>query len=236
MDLLSELVEKLRKAYGERLVSVVLYGSAVSGNHHAKYSDYNILCVLDRVTPREMAQSEEVFRWWREKGNPSPLLLTEDEVVQSTDCFSVEFHDIKAQHRLLHGKDVIGPLQVDYSFYRAEVEHELRAKLLRLRQKAAGMLSDHDMLRRLMADSLSTFCVLFRHALNLSGADAPAEKREIIAHAGRAFGFDTQPFNKLLDLREERIKLRDFDPVTHLPVYLQGISTVVEAVDRLEKK
>ena len=34
---------------------------------------------------------------------------------------------------------------VDNSFYRAQVEHELRAKLLRLRQKASGMLSDADL-------------------------------------------------------------------------------------------
>ena len=236
MDILTELVEKLQKAYGDRLVSVVLYGSAVSGNHHAKYSDYNVLCVLEQITPREMEQSEDVFRWWREKGSPSPLLLTEHELASSTDCFAIEFHDIKTQHRLLHGKDVVAPLAVDYSFYRAQVEHDLRAKLLRLRQKAAGMLSNQDMLRRLMADSLSTFCVLFRHALNLTGAEAPLAKRELIAQAGRAFGFDTQPFDKLLDLREERIKPRDVDPAAQLPAYLQGISAVIDAVDRLEKK
>src|SRR5690242_18254497 len=134
MDILAQLVEKLRKAYGESLVSVVLYGSAVAGNHNAKFSDYNVLCVLTQVTPAEMGRSEDVFRWWRERGSPSPLLLSENEVMSSTDCFAIEFHDIKAQHRILYGKDVVGPLQVDDSFYRAQVEHDLRAKLLRLRQ------------------------------------------------------------------------------------------------------
>src|SRR6476659_5501239 len=157
MDILSQLVEKLQKAYGESLVSVVLYGSAVSGNHNEKFSDYNVLCVLTRVTPREMAQSEEIFRWWRKQGSPSPLLLSEDEFSTSTDCFAIEFHDIKALHRILFGKDVVTPLAVDDSFYRAQVEHDLRAKLLRLRQKAAGMLSSEELLQRLMADSLSTF-------------------------------------------------------------------------------
>ena len=45
---------------------------------------------------------------------------------------------------------MISALVIDDSFYRAQVEHELRAKLLRLRQKAAGMLSDQDLLRRLL--------------------------------------------------------------------------------------
>ena len=236
MDLLSQLVEKLQKAYGESLVSVVLYGSAVSGNHQPRFSDYNVLCVLAEVTPREMARSEQVFRWWREHGSPSPLLLSEREFMTSTDCFAIEFHDIKSQYRILYGKDVVSAVAVDDSFYRAQVEHDLRAKLLRLRQKISGMASSEDLLRRLMADSLSTFCVLFRHGLHLNGLEASMDKRQVIAQAGRAFGFDTRPFEKLLDFREERIKPRDFDPAAYLPGYLQGIGAVIEAVDGLEKK
>jgi len=33
-NVLNQLLEKLTKALGGRLVSVVLYGSAASGNHH----------------------------------------------------------------------------------------------------------------------------------------------------------------------------------------------------------
>src|SRR3982751_2047108 len=171
--LLTQLVEKLKGAFQDRLVSVVLYGSAVTGDHQPMFSDYNVLCVLSGIARRELAASEPIFRWWREQGSPAPLLLTEREVAACTDCFAIEFHDMQRDHRLLHGKDVIAGLAIDDSFYRAQVEHDLRAKLLRLRQKASGMLSDGDLLRRLLLDSISTFCVLFRHALILHGMDAP---------------------------------------------------------------
>ena len=236
MDILAQLVEKLRKAHGDALVSVVLYGSAVSGNHNARFSDYNVLCVLRQVTPHEMAQAESVIRWWRERGSPSPLLLGEQELATCTDCFAIEFHDIQAQHRILYGKDVVTPLTVDDSFYRAQLEHDLRAKLLRLRQKAAGMLSSPDLLRPLLADSVATFCVLFRHALHLCGAEPPVERREVVAAASRAFAFDAAPFERLLDVREQRIKPRDLDAAACLPGYLEGIGAVIAAVDRLEKK
>ena len=229
--LLNQLVEKLRKVYGDRLVAVVLYGSAAAGDHQAKFSDYNILCILTEVTPLELACGEEIFRWWRGQGSPSPLLLSEREVAGSTDSFPIEFRDIRSQHRLLFGKDVITALTMDDRFYRALVEHELRAKLLRLRQKAAGMLSDRDLLRRLLADSISTFCVLFRHALILHGDPGPATKREVIARARERFGIDTHPFERLLDLREERIKPRELDGANLLASYMKGISTVIEAVD-----
>jgi hypothetical protein len=233
--LLSQLIGKLQKAYGERLVSVVLYGSAAAGDHNADFSDINILCILSEISSRELAAGEEIFRWWREQGSPSPLLLTENEVLTSTDCFAIEFHDIQRQHRLLHGKDVITTLPIDDSFYRAEVEHDLRAKLLRVRQKAGGMLSNPDLLRRMLLDSVSTFCVLFRHALILRGIDAPLLKRDVIQCAREVFAFDATPFEKLLDVREGRLKPREIDPVLLLASYLTVISQVIDAVDKIEK-
>jgi hypothetical protein len=232
---LTRLVERLQTAYGERLASVVLYGSAAGGEHHARFSDFNVLCVLTEITPRELAAGEDIFRWWREEGSPSPLLLTETELAGSTDCFAIEFNDIKRQHVLLYGKDLVSDLAVDHSFYRAQVEHDLRAKLLRLRQKAAGLLSDAALLRRLLLDSLSTFCVLFRHALALCGEEAPLKKRDVLQRAGARFGFDPLPFERLLDVREERIKPRDAEPAALLAPYLAGIAAVIDAVDRLEK-
>jgi hypothetical protein len=232
--LLTQLVGKLQKAYGERLISVVLYGSAVTGDHQADFSDINILCVLSEVSPRELAAGGEIFRWWREQGSPSPLLLTEHELVTSADCFAIEFHDIQRQHRLLHGKDVITPLRIEDTFYRAQVEHELRAKLLRVRQKAGGMLGNPDLLRRMLLDSVSTFCVLFRHAMVLAGGDAPVLKREVIRRARETFGIDATPFERLLDVREGSLKARDLDPVQLLGSYLKEISQVIDAVDPIE--
>jgi predicted nucleotidyltransferase len=233
---LGQLVERLQKAYGERLTSVVLYGSAASGDYNGKFSDLNVLCVLREITPRELADSTPVVRWWREHGNPSPLMMSEDEVKTSTDCFPIEFHDIRERHRVLYGQDVASNLAIGDVFYRAQVEHDLRAKLLRLRQKAAGLLgNDKDQLRTMLADSVSTFCVLFRHALLLEGAEAKFGKREVIAQAQERFGIDTAPFETLLDVREGKIKPKQFEPAALLAEYLKQIQTVIDAVDRLEK-
>ncbi len=233
---LTQLVEKLQAAYGENLVSVVLYGSAASGEHHARFSDFNVLCVLTRLTPRDLAAGEDIFRWWREQGSPAPLLLTEAEMEKSTDCFAIEFFDIKRQHVLLYGRDVISGLAIGGAFYRAQVEHDLRAKLLRLRQKACGTVSDKKLLLRLLLDSLSTFCVLFRHALALAGEEAPLKKRETIERAGERFGFNPRPFLELLEVREERLKPRQVDAAALLGPYLEGIGAAIEGVDRLEAR
>ena len=233
--LLAQLVERLKKAYGDRLVSLMLYGSAAAGNHHDKFSDLNILCVLSRITTLELEQSEPIFKWWREHDSPPPLLLSEEEITTSTDCFPIEFHDIQARHRLLAGRDVVTSLAIDYSFYRARVEYELRAKMLRLRQKAAGVLSDNDVLLRLMADSISTFATLARHAVLLAGGEAQWGKREAFAACKEKFGRDPSPFSTLLELRDGSKKPKQVAARPLLESYLAQVTALVNAVDRLEK-
>ena len=233
--ILSELVERLSKAHGPMLVSVVLYGSAAAPEGKDQRSDLNVLTVLRRITPVELEQAEPVFRWWREMKNPAPLLLSDAEVRTATDCFPIEFHDIKERHRILFGEDVVAALDIDDSFYRAQVEHELRAKLLRLRQKAGGVLGERDLLITLLADSISTFCVLFRHALRLAGEAPRFGKREVVHAARERFAIDAAPFETLLDIREGKLKAKAVDPKPLFPEYLAQIQVVVDAVDRFEK-
>jgi hypothetical protein len=230
---LDQIVDRLKSSLGDRLVSIVLYGSAAAGDCQQGYSDLNVLCVLSDITPRDLLSVAPIFSWWRGLGNPAPLLLTRAELSTSTDCFAIEFHDICARHRILHGENVIENLPVDDSFYRAQVEHELRSKLLRLRHKAAGVLADRTLLGRLLADSLSTFCVLFRHALILHGSDAPHEKREVAAKAAEHFQLSPEPFERLFELREGKPAGRELDMEKLLADYMSQISTVIEAVDRL---
>src|SRR5580704_1421996 len=162
-DKLQELVDRLKHAQRERLLSVILYGSAAAGEHNEHFSDLNVLCVLTRVSPAELADAEPIFKWWRAQGHPSPLLLSEEELRTSTDCFPIEFHDMQERRRVLFGPDPIKDLVIEKVFYRAQVEMELRTKLLRLRQKAGSVISDKQALLRLMIDSVPNFLVLYRH-------------------------------------------------------------------------
>jgi predicted nucleotidyltransferase len=233
-DKLLELVDRLKQAQGERLRSVILYGSAAAGEHNEHFSDINILCVLTRVAPAELAASASIFEWWRKLGNPSPLLLSEEELRTSTDCFPIEFHDMQERRRVLFGPDAIADLVIDRTFYRAQVEMELRTKLLRLRQKAADVLSNKPALLRLMIDSVPNFLVLARHALLVSGLPSGFRKREVVRHLPD-IGVDATPFDTLLDLRDQSKLAGDVDPAALFASYLKQIEALVGHVDQLDK-
>jgi hypothetical protein len=232
---LNQLTARLKSTFGDRLVSAILFGSAASGDWNQKASDLNVLCVLSQLSSRELLESEPIFRWWREQKNPPPLLMTANEVRSSTDCFPMEFRDMQNHRRILAGSDIIAEITVDRSFYRAEVEHELRSKLLRLRQKAAEVLSRPKNLIALLTDSVSTFCVVGRHALLLSGRDARWAKQDIVADFEKVLGIPFDAFKTVLNVRAAGKLSNGFDAVLLFEKYLKEIEALVTFVDRIDK-
>ena len=226
---LNELVDRLKKTFGDRLVSVILYGSGAGGDKD-RFSDLNVFCVLSKITPAELADSEPIFRWWQQRKHPAPLLMSEQEVASSTDCFPIEYRDMKERRKVLFGKDAIEGLVIDESFYRAQVEVQLRSKLLRLRQKAAGVFHDKELLGSLMADSVSTFLILARHMLLLSGEEVSHDRHQIAARLAP----HTAIFQALLDIREGRRKPGSADTALFAE-YLSAVQALVDTVDKLQK-
>lgn len=232
MDELKELVQKFERAFQDRLVSVVLYGSAAGDQQHDKFSDFNVLCVLKEITPRELSEAEPILKWWRDHNHPSPTLMSEEEVHNSADCFPIEFRDMKDRRKVLFGPDLIADVKIENGFYRAQVEHELRAKLFRLRQQGARVLSDPVALLKLCVDSVGTFCVLGRHALVAAGMEAKTQRRAVVHQISDALKMDVQPFEILLDIREDKSGVDPGDPGELFAKYLDCVRRLVEFVDK----
>src|SRR5207248_5982144 len=108
--LVSEFVEKMRTAAGGNLTSVILYGSAAEGEFHPEYSDVNLLCVVRDTSFASLSKIAAAVEWWRKKKHHPPLVLTEKELKDTADVFSIEFIDMKQRHRILYGSDVLGHL------------------------------------------------------------------------------------------------------------------------------
>jgi hypothetical protein len=147
----------------------------------------------------------------------------------------MEFHDMREFRRVLFGVDLIKDLIVENTFYRAQVEHELRAKQIRLRQKAAEALTRPDRLLKLLTDSVSTFCVLGRHLLILSDNPPRWKKSEIVAGLEAALNIPMKTFREILAARETGKLPQGVSSVSLLEGYLQETDALVRFVDGLEK-
>jgi hypothetical protein len=220
------------QALGERLRSVVLFGSAPAGDFLEGVSHYDLLVVAEPLGQAELEALAPVIRPWRKAGNPLPLLFTPEQLAASTDAFAIELLDMQDARRVLHGDDLIVGLQVDPAHMRIHLERELMGKSLLLRDRYVLAAGDERMIVTLLTDSLSTFLVLFRSALRLFQPEAPKKKLEALRALTGHIDLDPQPLLTIHDLKVNGGKSAGIDIPGLFGQYWRAIDEVTRAVDR----
>jgi predicted nucleotidyltransferase len=203
---IDEFVQRVQQAAGENLESIVLYGSAARDDFSEHYSDLNLLCVVRDAGAEALYRLAAVVEWWSKAGgHRSPLFLTADELRDSADVFAIETLDIKTDHRILVGTDVLAGIEVPMNLHRVQLEHELRTMLFRLRQHFLLFADNEHELQEVLAKSVSSLVVLLRHAIIALGHEpSKGTKRQWSAQAGQLLRLDVAAVDAALDLREGR--------------------------------
>lgn len=231
---LEELVKQLSAVYSSGLHTVVLYGSAAAGEHIPKKSDYNVLVIVDKLDLESLGREAAIARAWAEGGNPPPLTLTLDEWRRSADIFAMEYADILERHRVLHGTPPFDGITVNRTALRHELEHEAMGKLLALRQGILAAGGDRKRLLELLSASLSTFMVLFRATIRLSGDQPPSDYEVLSGRVADLTGgkLDATPFVRVVRHVRGTEKLTEQDVTAVLAGYLAGAQQLVAHIDR----
>jgi hypothetical protein len=230
---INDFVSRLQQAAGTNLESVILYGSAAAGEYHPEYSNVNLLCVLKDTSLAKLLPLAPAVDSWTKQKHPAPLMITREELERSADVFAIEFVDIQRRHRALFGPDPLAALQIPMQLHRAQLEYELREKLILLRQRLMLTAGDEKSTWELMLRSLPAFTTLFRHALIAQGQPVPTTKREAVKALANMLSFDASPFEHLLDIREQRAESKQFQALEVAGRYLAAVEQVTAAVDRM---
>jgi len=230
---IDEFVSRLRQGAGENLQSVILYGSAASGEFHPEFSNVNLLCVVREASYATLSALAPVVEWWKRQKRHVPLVLSGEELQRSADVFSIELLDMQRRHRVLFGTDVLEGLTIPMHLHGAQVEYELREKTILLRERLLVAGTNKKQLWEVLLGSLSTFVTLFRHALIALGETPADSKRETIQALAKKIQFDASAFLTLLDVRERKADQKQFDAGDVFARYLAAIQQVTAAVDRM---
>lgn len=228
-----EFTEDLKKAYGNNLESVVLYGSAADGEFHSGRSDLNTIIVLKNIAPVEIARSNKALKKWVKSGNPLPIFFTSEIIDGAADVFPIEFSDITARNKVLYGNDVFAKINIDGRNLRHQCEHELRSKMIAFRQRLA-LLSDRPKeLIELMLESSSSFFAIFSGVLRLSGVIPARSKKEVVEQITKLVDADIAIMLEIIEVREKNRIWRKEEAMEKIEQYLTSIEAVIRYVDRL---
>jgi hypothetical protein len=228
---IDEFVKRMREAGGANIESVILFGSAVSGDFHPGLSNLNLFCVLRDASFQALRALTPAAKWWDGQKQPPPLCMTRLELERTVDVFTIELLDMQRHHRVLFGEDVLKDLRIPMDLHRVQVEYELREKLVLLRQHVLLASESDSRLWDLLQHSVSSLLTLFRHALIALGQAAPATRREAVQALAQRLDFDASVFLRVLDVREKKAEAKKIDVRELASRYLAAVEKVAAAVD-----
>jgi predicted nucleotidyltransferase len=229
-------IDDLKATHGRNLASVVLYGSAAAGGDFVRnQSDYNLLIALHKIAPEDLRAAQAPMREWSRLGHSVPVYFTVSELQNAADVFPIEFHQMEQARVVLYGEDVLAALKISDEFLRHQTEYELRSKLIKLRRAFIPASASGQSLITLMANSLPDFITVFRAVLLLHKVASPIAKPEIVAATARHLKINSEPFEKILNFKENKsAKTLDDKSANQLFAdYMQQIENVIEAVDKV---
>jgi hypothetical protein len=225
----------LRTTHGDNLASVVLYGSAAAGDQVELRSDYNLLIVLNRITPEDLRLAQAPMREWQRLGNPLPVYFTVEELSDAADVFPIEFHQMANARIVLFGRDPFEFVKLSDAHLRHQAEYELRSKLIQLRRLYIPASVSVEKLSHLMSDSLASFASLFRAVLMLNGKEPPIGKPDCVWATAKLLRLDPKPFEQIFAIRATgELPANDEEANELFGAYMAQIEHVVEAVDETQ--
>jgi len=204
-NMLDDFVRALKGSFGEDLVSVILYGSASSGEYSEKHSNINAVIILRDAGIRNLRKAQALVSKNRFSAI-NPLFFTEDYIKRSTDVFPIEFLDMKENHTVLYGKDLLKDIDIDTKNLRFQCEQELKSKLINIKRaylKSRDRVFFEKMLFKFFTSSLH----ILRNIIRLKTGRAVYSKEEIIRDAAREFRINEDIFMRIWDAKRKGSRL-----------------------------
>ena len=193
--LLADFVNRTKDIYRDELASVILYGSAASGEYSAKHSNVNIALILRDTSLASLSRIAPLLNKYKFR-SLNAVFFTEAYIKNSTDVFPIEFLDMKENHKILYGNDLLTALKIDIKNLRFQCEQELKSKILNMKRAYLAHIKDSDLDRLLLKLFTSSLHVL-RNILRLKKGSVAYRKEEILDGIAAEFHIDTSGMKKI---------------------------------------
>jgi len=229
--MLDSFVLGLKNIYGEGLLSVMLYGSAASGEFTKKHSNLNLAVLLNDTSLANISRSSKLINRYRFR-RITPVFFTEKYIERSTDIFPIEFLDMKENHALLYGKDFAAGLKIDLKNLRFQCEQELKSKLIKIKNAYVAHERSAD-LKDILFGFLTSSLHILRNMLRLKGRVPPYSKEDVIRDIGEEFKIEMAAFVKILDAKKGNSRLNNKEVKNLFFDFADNLEKIVGIVDSL---
>ena len=229
--IIEEFIRELETIYKNDLVSVILYGSGASGEFMDKHSNLNLLVILkdtglDKLTRGVNLINKSKF------GVIQPLFFSKNYIDSSTDVFPIEFLDMQENYNVLKGEDVLKDIVIDTKNLRFQCEHELKAKLINLRQSYLKMNQNKALLKHILLKFFTSIIHILRNVIRIKGRTPDYAKQNLIKQIAEDFPINIDTWDMILRLKNKEVT-PDNEKVKQLFISFTGdLEKIVDIVDK----
>jgi hypothetical protein len=181
---LDSLAEALQQQVGEPLVAAVLYGPYAKGSQRQGRTSpihLMLMLVLSDLSPLTLDRVRSVLQRKLDRGTLGVMVLGEEDLRRSMDVFPVTFLDMRHNHELLCGKDVLAELSVEPAHLRRRCEQMVRNIMIRLREVYVRQSRHPKLLQAQLWASLSSLLTALNGYLYLTEQKLRNSEAEIAA-------------------------------------------------------
>jgi hypothetical protein len=226
-------LERMRQRHEDNLTAVFIYGSAAGGNYVPKVSDINSAFIFRRLDFPVFQRSLDIVADGRKKNITAPLFLTADYIRASLDVFPMEFLEMKENHVLLFGEDLLSGLDIKGEHIRLFCEQQIKGKLVRIRQAYLEVGQSRRGMEQLLKDSLRALLPVFRNLVRLKGQPPAVDKEEVLRQLCAAFQLDEGVFLPVYRDKTNDEKIAGRDVVVFIEKMAGQLEKLAGEVDRL---
>lgn len=217
----------------ENILSIALYGSAVSPDYVVGKSDINSLFVFKEYNFDIFKRCCAIYKKAAKRMISPPLFLSPSMIDESVDVFPMEFSEIKDCNILIFGEDFFKDLNISYEHLRLQCEQQIKGRLLLLGQAFLETGRNGKRIEMLMVESISSIFPILRSALKLKGIDVPSSKDEIISLVEKNFEIENSIMRDILKDKKGDGKIGRFNAENAFSKYFNEITKIALIINEL---
>lgn len=230
---MEKFIDNLKNILQERLISVFMYGSKVKYSQELVKTDTNLMVIVKNLSGSDIRACSEIVNKWMKAKNPIPVFMDREEWFHSSDVYAMEYADIKAEHRILYGEDLISDLNVDPDNIRFQCEQETKNLLMRFRQFYLENAHSPKRLKDSFVPLAKTCNAIFKAILRVKFTDIPSEKEDIIKKLAEISGLEASTYIKLLGYKRKQCKMNDKETIAFADEIVDALTKLLDYTNNM---
>jgi predicted nucleotidyltransferase len=235
-ETLEKYLTDLEQHWPADVDGVLLFGSAARGDFIAGRSNINILMTMRHLTVEVLQRAARLHRQWGKYQIVAPLMLTQEELRQTSHLFPLEYLQMQDHHILLTGRSPFATGSIETIHLGWQCEQELMANLLRLRQRFVEGEGRVEAIQALLILSITAVIPCLRGIVRVLGLSSRGRDMQILERLPQALQFDSAVLIEMLHIKRGLSSPGSLEWPKMYERYLQNLESLWKRIQSLRQE